>query len=79
MSPYKDMNKYIKAEGSKFLFTVQCQLVNAEEVMKTENALSKNPQSGGELSQEPSKDSKAGGQRFKEVKGKCVGLENSPT
>ena len=32
------MNKYIKAEGSKFLFTVQCQLVNAEEVMKTENA-----------------------------------------
>lgn len=73
------MNKYIKAEGSKFLFTVQCQLVNAEEVMKTENAPSKNHQTGGELSQELSKDSKAGGQRFKEVKGKCVGLEDSPT
>ena len=53
-------------------------LVNVEEVMKTENAPCKNHQSGGEVSQELSKDSKAGGQRFKEMKGKCVGLEDSP-
>ena len=35
-------------------------------------------ESGGEVSLELSKDSKAGGQRFKEMKGKCVGLEDSP-
>ena len=42
--------------------------------MKTENA-----PCGGEVSQELSKGSKVDGQRFKELKGKCVGLEDSPT
>lgn len=46
--------------------------------MKTENPPFKNHQSGGEFRQEPSKDTKGGGWRFKEVKGSGVVLEYLP-
>lgn len=66
-------------EKEKFLFTVLCQLVIVGEVMKTGNPPFKNHQSGGEFRQEPAKGTKAGGWRFKEVKGSDVVLEYLPS